>query len=146
MCIFSKQNEADVYLRQVHLGDELHLRFQLSKTFVWQQTACSACVFIALLFIRLQSCSCSACERTAAPPPTPENRDSTCLRDMLFSLSLPINAFISTWKMRDYFPIPQPPPPPPPPPRGLHLWELLCDPAGMRNPSVHPRLFHPGAR
>lgn len=38
--------------------------------------------------------------------PTPWHSKSTCLREMPFSTSQPITSFISTWKMRDYFPIP----------------------------------------
>lgn len=105
VCICSKQKETDVYLRQVHLGDEHCLRLTLGGS---KQPALRMFLLLFLCTIaytfncRLQLCSCSASERTAA------RETARAWEIQLFSVSLPINAFISTWKMRDYFPTPTP--------------------------------------
>lgn len=52
----------------------------------------------------LQLCSCSASERTAAPPT--EAAKARAWERCPFPLRCFKTAFISTWKVRDYFPIP----------------------------------------
>ncbi len=76
--------------------------------------------------------SCSASERTAAPPP--RQRKHVLERDSLFHFTA-YNRIYFNLENEGLFSNSLP----------LHRWEVWCHPAGMCNPSIPPTLLHPGA-
>lgn len=86
----------------------IHLGWQKAKFPLFNCSPDCAVAFIAILFCRIKKKKESRLP-VNAPPPRPRDSYTRAFegkgeREMPFSTSEPITSFISTWKMRDYFP------------------------------------------